>query len=320
MTLMGKRLLVTGANGFVGRVLCAEACARGHTVRAATRAPAGFDGGVENIVVQATALDWSAALVGMDVVVHLAARVHVMQDTSADPLEEFRKVNVEGTMHLARSAVAAGVQRFVYVSSIKVNGEETPAGTAYDETAHPHPQDPYGVSKWEAEQALHQLARETGLEVVVVRPPLVYGPGVKGNFIALMRAVAQGVPLPFGSIHNARDLIYVGNLADLLILCATHPGAAGQTYVVRDGEPLSTSELVRQLARALEVSLRMLPIPVMALELVGRMSGRSAQIARLVGSLRIDDDKIRRELGWCPPYSLQQGLQATANWFKTVKR
>lgn len=316
---MDRCLLVTGANGFIGRALCAEADARGYSVRAVTRAPCRFDGGVENVVVNTPASDWSAALKGVGVVIHLAARVHVMQDTSEDPLEEFRRVNVEATLRLARSAAAAGVGRLVYVSSIKVNGEETSDGAAYGETACPSPQDPYGVSKWEAEQALHQLAQETGLEVVIVRPPLVYGPGVKGNFISLMRAVAKGVPLPFGSIHNVRDLIFVGNLVDLLILCATHPGAAGQTYLVRDGEPLSTLELIRQLAHALSVRPRMLPVPVPVLELIGKMSGKSAQIARLVGSLRIDDDKIRRELDWHPPYSLQQGLQATANWFKTVK-
>ncbi len=263
--------------------------------------------------------DWSAALAGVGVVIHLAARVHVMHDTAADPLEEFRRVNVAGTEHLARCAAASGVKRMVYVSSIKVNGEETPDGRIYSEQDIPAPQDPYGVSKWEAEQALQRVAHETGLEIVIVRPPLVYGAGVKGNFAQMLRIVARGVPLPFASVHNKRDLVYVGNLVDALIACATHPAAAGQTYLLGDGEPVSTSQLLRHLAQALDVPLRVFPLPPQLLVLAGRLLGKSAQVERLLGSLQVDSGKIRSQLNWTPPYTLQQGLQATAEWYRKSK-
>ena len=256
--------------------------------------------------------DWSAALVGVNVVIHLAARVHVMHDTAANPLEEFRRVNTFGTEHLARAAAASGAKRLVYVSSIKVNGEETKSGRIYMESDIAAPQDPYAISKWEAEQALHRVARETGLEVVIVRPPLVYGAGVKGNFAQMMRVVARGVPLPLTSVHNLRDLVYVGNLVDALIACASHPAAAGKTYLISDGEPVSTSALLRQLALAMGVPSRLFPCPAALLKLAGVMLGKSEQIARLLGSLQIDSGKIRRELDWKPPFSLRQGLEETA--------
>lgn len=319
---MKQTILVTGASGFVGQAVCAELRRRGFQVRAVLRKPqAGFPEHEQAIV---SALDghtdWSAALSGVDAVIHLAARVHVMHDDAADPLAEFRRVNTAGTVHLARSAAAAGVRRLVYVSSIKVNGEETAGDRRYSEQDVPAPQDPYGLSKWEAEQALHQVADETGLEVSIVRPPLVYGPGVKGNFIQMMRIVARGWPLPLASVDNQRDLLYVGNLADALIVCTTHPQAAGQTYLLRDGEPVSTAELLRRLAAAQGVAARLLSFSPSLLRLAGKLTGRSAQVERLTGSLQVDDAKIRSELDWRPPYSMQQGLQATADWFRTACR
>ncbi|HUW25572.1 MAG TPA: SDR family oxidoreductase [Gallionella sp.] len=321
------RFLVTGANGFVGRPLCAKLLRRGQSVCAAVRS-AGTQ--VENIEVVQVGLingktDWTDALRDIDVVIHLAARVHVMHDNTDDPLAEFRRVNTVGTECLARSAAASGVKRLVYVSSIKVNGEETPDGQSYSEQDVPAPQDPYGISKWEAEQALHRVVQETGLEVVIVRPTLVYGPGVKGNFTQMMRAVAHGIPLPFAASHNQRDLIYVGNLVDALIACATHPAAAGQTYLVSDGEFISTPDLLRCLADEMGVPSRVFPFPAALLKLAGKLTGKSAQIERLLGSLRVDSGKIRRELGWQPPYTLEQGLHATvvafaANHFKTIKK
>jgi nucleoside-diphosphate-sugar epimerase len=263
--------------------------------------------------------DWSSALEGIDCVIHLAARVHVMNETSVDPLDEFRKANVMGTEHLASSAAAQGVKRLVYVSSIKVNGEETTDGNSYTEHDTPAPLDPYGISKWEAELALHRVAKETGLEVVIVRPPLVYGAGVKGNFERMLRLLSKGLPLPLASVKNLRSMIFIENLADALKVCATHPSASGKTYLLSDGEDISTSNLMRELAQGLGKPALLLPFPGVLLILAGKLFGKSAEITRLLGSLQIDSGKIRRELNWQPPYTLHQGLNATTDWFKTAR-
>jgi len=323
MTTDSKKWLITGANGFVGAALCASLLQRGHSIRKAMRKPestaasASFAGKtvvVGNIDAQT---DWSAALYSIDVVVHLAARVHVMQESSSDPLAEFRRVNVAGTERLARAAAASRVKRLVYVSSIKVNGEATEGRQKFTETDTPAPQDPYGVSKCEAEQALRRVAQETGLEVVIVRPPLIYGAGVKGNFAQMLKVLGKGIPLPLASVNNRRSLVYVGNFAEALIACATHPAAAGQVYLVSDGEDISTPDLLRALATAIGVQARLIPVPSMLLQYMAQLFGRGAQADRLLGSLQIDSGKIRRELNWTPPYSLQQGLQATAEWYRT---
>jgi nucleoside-diphosphate-sugar epimerase len=312
-------MLVTGANGFVGSYLCSELIQRGARVRLALRTPSlkqeSFDFRVVGQIDKQT--NWSEALCGVDAVIHLAARVHVMQDESRDPLAEFRLVNVAATENLARQAARAGVKRFVYVSSIKVNGEATDGISQYTELDAPSPKDPYGVSKYEAEQALHRVAAETGLEVVIVRPPLVYGAGVKGNFAQMLKVLTKGIPLPFSSVTNRRSLVYVGNLVDALILCATHPAAAGQTYLVSDGEDISTPDLLRLLGEAMGRPARLLPLPVALLKLAGSLTGKADQVDRLVGSLQIDSGKIRRELGWMPPYTLSQGLRATAEMQST---
>lgn len=307
-------MLVTGANGFVGRALCDEAAAQGFRVRGATRTVCHLAGAAENVIVGPcdNETDWTHALFDIDAVIHLAARVHVMHDESSDPLAEFRKVNVAGAENLARQAARAGVKRLVYVSSIKVNGEGTSDNESFTEANSPEPQDPYGVSKYEAEQALHRVAAETGLEVVIVRPPLVYGAGVKGNFAQMLKVLAREIPLPFASVNNQRSLIYVGNLVDALILCAIHPDAAGQTYLVSDGEDVSTSDLLRQLGAAMGHPARLFPCPQALLKLAGRLTGRADQIERLLGSLRVDSSKIRRELGWIPPFTLEKGLKRSA--------
>ena len=314
------KFLITGANGFVGKQLCAELLRQGQSVRAVVRI-ANFP--VENIEAVAVSVidgrtDWSNALRGVDVVIHLAARVHVMHDNTADPLTEFRQVNLHGTANLAQQAALAGVKRLVYVSSVKVNGEETQGTHKHSETDSPAPQDPYAVSKWEAEQALHRIALETGLEVVILRPPLVYGPGVKANFAQMLSVTSRRIPLPLASVHNRRSLLYVGNLVDALITCAMHPKAAGQTYLVSDGEDISTPELLQNLAAALTVPAHLFPCPIPLLRVAGKLTGKSEQIERLLGSLQVDSDKIRRDLNWQPPYSLQQGLQATADWYRTT--
>jgi nucleoside-diphosphate-sugar epimerase len=263
--------------------------------------------------------NWSFAFHEIDVVIHLAARVHVMRDDSENPLEEFRKVNVQGTENLARQAAQAGVKRLVYVSSIKVNGEQT-ADTPFSEIDLPHPLDPYGISKMEAEQALHRVARETGLEIVIVRPPLVYGAGVKGNFISLFAAIDKGIPLPLAGAHNARSLVYVGNLVDALICCATHPSAVGQTYLLSDGSEISTAQLCREIAIALACADRTFYLPPALLRGLLGLLGKSAQLDRLFGSLRIDSSKIQRELAWSPPYTMQQGLRSTADWYRAQRQ
>jgi nucleoside-diphosphate-sugar epimerase len=311
------RVLVTGANGFVGLQLCAAMLKQGWQVRAVLRSPHQMPAGTESVIIGAIdgKTDWSDALRGVDVVIHLAARVHVMKDTAADRLTEFLKVNLYGTSNLAQQAARAGVKRLVYVSSIKVNGEQTTGSQPFEESDEPHPRDPYAISKWRAEQELQRIAQETGLETVIVRPPLVYGPGVKGNFISLLAAVDRGIPLPLAGANNLRSLVYVGNLADALIACATHSAAAGQTYLVSDGDDVSTAMLVKKIAQALGRKSREFYFPPAPLRVMAAVLGRKEQVDRLFGSLRINDEKIRRELAWSPPFTLEQGLRATAEWY-----
>jgi len=314
-----KTVVITGATGFVGTALChrmlQEKCSVRGTIRTAPQA-ASLPKGVVPVLISSIGpnTDWSAALAGVDTVVHLAARVHVMKDSSGDPLTAYRLVNVAGTEKLARQAAAHGVRRLVYLSSVKVNGEETSA--PYKEEDCPAPQDPYGISKWEAEGILQRIAAETGLEVVIIRPPLVYGPGVKANFLKLLKFIDLGVPMPFSSIDNRRSMIYLGNLIDAIIICATHPKAAGQIYLVSDGEDMSTPLLIRQVATALGRRARLIPFPPSLMRILGKLLGKSSAIDRLLSSLVVDNNKIRRELGWNPPFTTSNGLKETAGWFK----
>lgn len=256
-------MLVTGANGFVGRALCFEAIKRDWVVRGAQRASLQLSAEIEEAIVGEIdgATDWGGALKDVDVVIHCAARVHVMKDKAADPMTEFLKTNVQGTANLAYQAVKAGVKRLVFVSSVKVNGEQSRDGKPFTEDDMPAPQDAYGISKWKAEQSLLKIAQETGLEVVIVRPPLIYGARVGGNFLSLLRGVSRGLPLPLGAVSNGRSLLYVDNLAEALILCATHPNASGQTYLVSDGQDVSTAELIRMIAKALTCKARLFYFP-----------------------------------------------------------
>jgi UDP-glucose 4-epimerase len=261
--------------------------------------------------------DWTTALHGVNVVVHLAARVHVMNDHSVDPLSEFRKVNVEGSLNLAKQAAQAGVQRFVFISSIKVNGESTELGQPFHADDEPQPMDAYGISKREAEDALRQLARDTGIEVVIIRPPLVYGAGVKANFRSMMRWLDKGVPLPLGAIHNQRSLVALANLVDLIITCISHPAAANQTFLVSDGEDLSTSDLLRRMANALGKPARLLPVPAWLLQVGATLLGKRAVAQRLCGSLQLDISKTCQLLNWTPPVSVTDALQKTANAYRS---
>ena len=309
------KCLVTGANGFVGRSLCAGLARQGHAVRAAVRSANAWIVGVEPVVVGSISAetDCFAALHGVDAVVHLAARVHVMHDTASDPLAEFRAANVDVTLNLARQAAAAGVKRFVFISSVKVNGESTQPGQAFTEADPPDPQDAYGQSKYEAEQGLCQISAQTGMEVVIIRPPLVYGLGVKANFSALMRAVQRGWPLPLGAItHNRRSLVALDNLVDFIVTCITHPAAANQTFLVSDGEDLSTTDLLRRMGRALGKPARLLPVPPALLKLGAALLGKPELAQRLCGSLQVDISKTRQLLGWVPPLSVDEGLRRAA--------
>jgi UDP-glucose 4-epimerase len=254
------------------------------------------------------ATDWGQALQGVDAVVHCAARVHLMQDDATDHLQAFREVNVYGTLNLANQAAQAGDRRIVFVSSIKENGEASQPGQPFSADDVPSPLDPYGVSKLEAERGLRKIEAQTGMEVVIVRPPLVYGPGVKANFASMLRWVASGMPLPLGAIHNARSLVALDNLVDLLVTCLKHPAAAGQTFLVSDGEDVSTTELLRCTAQAMGKKALLLPVPASLLELCATLLGKRAVAQRLCGSLQVDISKTSRLLGWIPPLTLDQGL------------
>jgi len=311
-------VLVTGANGFVGTALCKKLLSKGFYVRGAVQLEKTSFLPEKVAPVHIKSIDsdtkWGDALAGIDTVVHLAARVHVMDDSSSDPLTEYRKVNVEGTKFLAVAAANAGVKRFVYISSIKVNGEGKSA--AYTEDDEVSPRDHYGVSKWEAEQELNKIADKTDLETVILRPPLVYGPGVKANFMRLVSLVKLGIPLPFRYINNCRSLIYIGNLIDAIITCMTNPNAAGKTYLVSDGEDVSTPELIRRIGAASGRRALLLPVPVWIMRMAGWITGKYDEVERLVGSLTVDISKICKELEWKPPYAMKYGLRETAKWYK----
>lgn len=315
-----NRILVTGANGFVGAAVCQEALDRSiqvrGAVRRANRAPAGVEACAVGDLDSRTA--WGPALEGVQAVVHCAARVHVMSDKANDPLAEFRRVNVDGSLNLARHAAASGVRRFIFLSSVKVNGEATLEGQAFAAADQPHPQDPYGISKMEAEQGLWAVARQTNMEVVIIRPPLVYGPGVKANFAAMVHWLQRGVPLPLGAIHNRRSLIALGNLVDLVATCIRHPAAANQTLMVSDDEDVSTTELLKRMATALGRPARLLPVPQPVLAWAVRLMGKPELAQRLFSSLQVDIAPTRQLLGWTPPVSLDAGLRSVAHCVQQV--
>jgi nucleoside-diphosphate-sugar epimerase len=311
------KILLTGASGFVGRATLRTALEAGHEVHGVVRQGEAPAPPVQVVRLSdlASYTRWRDALDGVDAVVHLAARVHVMRDRAPDSLTAFRAVNVEGTRQVASAAAEAGVARFVFVSSVKVHGEEShDAPLTADSPVVPV--DAYGRSKAEAEDALRELESRSGLGVVVVRPPLVYGPGVGANFLTLLKAVSRGWPLPVGRVDNRRSLVYVDNLADLLLLAAAHPGAAGRTLLVADGPPVSTPELVRRMGRALDRPVRMPAVPESWLRVAGRLAGRSAAVDRVLGSLEVDDSPTRDLLGWRQPVTAEDGLRRTADWFR----
>jgi nucleoside-diphosphate-sugar epimerase len=311
-----ETVLVTGANGFIGRVLCDVLAASGRGVRKAVRTHRADAADAVAVGDIGADTDWRAALEGVGCVVHLAARTHVLRETAADPLADYRRINVAATERLARAAAELGVWRFVFLSSAKVHGDSS-GSRPFTEEDTPRPEDNYGVSKWEAEQALARVSAETGLQVVVLRPPLVYGPGVKGNFLRLMNLVARGVPLPLGAVDNRRSFIYTDNLAGAIIKALDAPQAAGRTFLVSDGEDVSTPDLVQEIGRALGKDAWLFPCPVGLLKAAAALAGKRPEAARLAGSLQLDSSRIRRELLWRTPYSFSEGLQKTAQWFKS---
>ena len=307
-------VLVTGANGFVGRALIRRLLADGRTVRAAVRRslPPGASLPCPVSIVGEIGPEtaWADALGGVDAVVHLAAAVHRFHAAAGEADREYRRVNVDGTRALAEACAQSGVRRFVLVSTVKVHGEST-HGHPVTEADPPAPEDPYGISKWEAEQALKQIAQDAGMESVVLRPPLIYGPGVRANFHALVEAVRRGVPLPLGAVQNRRSIVFVENFVDAVDRCLDCEQAAGETFLVDDGAPVSTSALIRALAESMGRSARLLPVPPAWLRTLGRLTGRSATVDRLLSDLEVDSSKLRRLCGWTPPFDLSAGLRET---------
>lgn len=317
------RVLVTGASGFVGRAVCSTLRANGHFVRAALRRPGTGEpvSTDEEIFIRdlGPGADLACAVSGIDVVVHLAARVHVMRETSQDPLAEFLRVNRDGTLQLAAAAVAAGVRRFVFISTIGVNGDgaERSDGRPYLESDAPRPHSPYSESKWAAERGLAEVSARTALEIVIVRPPLVYGPGVPGNFLSLLKWAERGVPLPLGNTGNQRSMIYVGNLAAFIALCVAHPAAAGETFLISDDEPVSTTELIETLARAMDRRARLFPVPRRLVRLASRVLRREKVVHQIFGSLTVNANKARERLGWRAPVERDQAFRDTVSWYRT---
>jgi nucleoside-diphosphate-sugar epimerase len=318
------KILVTGASGFLGRALCNKLVSSGRDLCMAVRhipdrlsALTLADGSACFCVVDeiGPATKWSIALAGVTEVIHLAARVHVMHDAAIDPYAEFYRINVAGTKRLALQAAKAGVRRLVYVSTIKVNGECT-TGKPFRPDDKPQPGDAYAQSKLEAESVLEDISRNTGIEVVIVRPPLVYGPGVKGNFLSLLGIVQRGLPMPLANCDNRRSLVGLSNLVDLLTICTTHPAAAGQVFLAADGEDLSTPELLKRVARVFGSRARLFPFPVSWLRALARAVGRASAVERLCGSLQVDASKARSLLGWLPPLTVDDELARTVQWFR----
>lgn len=313
---MGNRVLVTGATGFVGNVLCETLAAAGFIVRGAVRTSRTMPASVSECVTVGeigAATSWEAALQGVDHVIHLAARVHVMKDDPAN-LDLYTETNLRGTRCLAAAAARADVQRFIYVSSVKVNGEET-SGHPYSAADEPLPQDPYGVSKLHAERCVQEMAAQSAMRYTIVRPPLVYGPGVRANFLRLMRWIDEERPLPLGAIANRRSMVSVWNLSDLLLNLLANPAAVGRTLMVSDGLDFSTPELIRRIAHAMGRRERLLSVPVSMLKLLGAVSGKRAEIARLCGSLCVDLAETRAAVGWLPPVSVEVALERTVRWY-----
>lgn len=309
-------ILLTGATGFVGQALLKQLGREDYPVTVSSRRKWSSSNSqpIRHFFAEIKPdTEWYDALSGTDVVIHVAARVHVMHETSDDPLQAFREVNTLGTLNLARQAAESGVKRFIFLSSIKVNGESTLNGYPFTDKDHFIPTDPYALSKYEAEQGLKTLARKTGMEVVIIRPPLVYGPGVKANFEAMIKWVKRGIPLPFGNVFNKRSFIALENLVSFILLCINHPKAANETFLVSDNEDVSTTQLLQKVARSCDSKILLLPIPVPIMEFCARAIGKDEIARRLFGSLHVDCSKARDLLGWEPVITMAEQLEKTVD-------
>ncbi len=314
------KICITGASGFVGRALCLhlDSVSGIQIIEIYRNALPDYADPDHSVVIQSIDkdTDWSNALAGADAVIHMAARVHVMKDTCESPIDEYRKVNVDGTINLARQAIKFGVRRFIYLSSIKVNGEETYPGTPFREN-NPitPPLDPYALSKYEAEQGLLEIATNSKLEVVIIRPPLVYGPGVKANFLSALSWVYRKVPLPLGAVKNKRSLVSINNLLDFIKVCLKHPSAANEVFFVSDGLDVSTSQMLKKMAVALNIRERLIPVPVSLLKVSTSLFGKQSVVDKLTSSLQVDITKANQLLDWNPPQSMDEALRDTAFHF-----
>jgi len=311
-------ILLTGASGFVGKALHAALTEKEMPVLTAGRSSIPLNSLVFDSIDGAT--DWTAALTNVRCVIHSAGRAHITRDFASDPLSEFRKINVCGTLNLARQAAQSGVSRFIFISSAKVNGDSSLRGHPFTAEQPPAPVDAYGLSKLEAERGLHELARQTGMEIVIIRPVLVYGPGVKANFLSMMNWLARGIPLPLGAVDNKRSFVALDNLVDLITVCIDHPAAANQVFMVSDDDDISICELLHRLGKALEVPTRLLPVPIWALRSVAMVVGKYEIAQRLCGSLQVDISKTKSLLGWVPPVNLDVALKCTARHFLEQRR
>tara|TARA_R110002111_G_scaffold186906_3_gene252631 strand:- start:69 stop:1010 length:942 start_codon:yes stop_codon:yes gene_type:complete len=310
-------ILVTGTSGFVGKALTEALLKAEYQVRGVGRSQAdtckhpGFQfTTIEDVT---TMFDWTDKLQGVKTVIHTIARVHIMDDNAADPLAAFRKVNVEATLNLANQAAELGIKRFVFISSIKVNGESTTDGKPFSELTTTIPTDPYGLSKYEAEQGLLEIAKNTSMKVVIIRPPLIYGPGVKANFAAMMRWLYKGIPLPLGAVKNKRSLLALTNLVDFIIYCIEHPKAANEIFLISDGEPVSTTDLCRKIATAMGKKVILIPIPIVIISVIASLAGKQTMIDRLFGSLEVDCSKANNILGWKPVITMEEQLKQMVN-------
>ncbi len=322
-----KKVLVTGANGFIGRNLCAYLKEKGYIVRAAVRSNVRDISGVDEYVRVGDvneSTDWTKALQNVDCVIHLSGRAHIMNEHASDSASAYHRINVLGTQRLAEQAAQGGVKRFIFVSSVKVNGEQTLSQSSaqdscFTEESRPDPKDYYSVSKLEAEKKLIAVCRNSGMEEIVLRLPLVYGPGVKANFLQLIRLVDKGIPLPFGSVRNKRSFIYIGNLCDIIGLCLVHPAAAQQLFLVSDGTDLSTPQLISIIAEALKKKAFLLPCSVSILRMIGLLTGQSAAIRRLTDSLCVSATKLSTLLGWKPSFSIEESITETIRFYQEKK-